>query len=86
MYLMLMMHGSTLTQLGEFMTIFFASPLAMGAILATFHIRAGVRERQAFELLEKIGIPKTQNVIFGIVLPRIVFSLDSFVLHNVAST
>jgi len=68
MYLMLMMHGSTLTQLGEFMAIFFASPLAMGAILATFHIRAVVRERQAFEFLEQMGIPKTQNVIFGVVL------------------
>lgn len=67
-YLVLMIHGSTLTQIDDFLLIFVFSPLAMGVALAIIYIRLGDREREVIDLFEQISIPAKKHILVGIVL------------------
>ena len=67
-YLVLMIHGSTLTTISEFLMIFVIAPLAIGVALAGFNIKFGTRERETLEWFEQVGIPATRFAVFVIVL------------------
>ena len=63
-----MIHGSTLTPIGEYLRIFIFYPLITGILLATFDLVFRSKQREDTKFFEQIGIPDSYNVIIGIVL------------------
>jgi hypothetical protein len=64
-YMVLMVHGSTITPLPEFLEIFVIYPALCGAIMATYTF---FRNMDLDEMEEKAGIEPTENVVLGISL------------------
>ena len=63
-YLVLMLHGSTLTQIGEFLLNFVIAPLVIGSSLACYEIKYNSIGRKSREMLHIFGIPKNEYIAF----------------------